>query len=123
MPAIEEKEYLIICDESDGKGRYFSNFYGGVRVAASVLDEVNARLIAARDQAGLSGEVKWGKVDKRGVEMYERLMGAFFEEVEARNIVVRIFFTQNARVPRGLEAHHHAEEYYILYYEFIKHAF
>lgn len=28
-----EKEYLIICDEPERKGKYFSNFYGGVRVA------------------------------------------------------------------------------------------
>lgn len=120
---IEEKEYLIICDESDGKGKYFSNFYGGVRVAASVLDEVNARLTAARNEVGLNGEVKWSKVDRRCVDMYEHLMVAFFKEIETRNVVARIMFTQNALVASGLEAHHYAEQYYILYYEFIKHAF
>jgi hypothetical protein len=32
-------------------------------------------------------------------------------------------FTQNTVVPRGLTERHHEERYFILYYQFIKHAF
>ena len=27
---MTEKEYIIFCDESDKRGKYYSNFYGGV---------------------------------------------------------------------------------------------
>jgi len=120
---IAEKEYLIICDESERKGKYFSNFYGGVRVGMSQLDGVNARLKAKKTELGLTSEVKWKKTDASVVERYEELIAAFFDEVEAGRVIGRIVFTQNARVARGLTPEHFEEEYYILYYQFIKHGF
>lgn len=114
---------MILCDESDRKGKFYSNFYGGVRIGASKLLGVNHRLAVARKEAGLSGELKWGKVDQRSTSLYERVIAAFFDEMEAGNLVMRVMFTKNAFVPRGLTREQHTEEYYILYYEFIKHCF
>ena len=37
-------EYQIFCDESVKRGKYFSNFYGGVLVNSRDLRRVEARL-------------------------------------------------------------------------------
>jgi hypothetical protein len=51
-----EREYIFFCDESDRKGLFFSNFYGGVRVGASELTAVNAALLARKQALGLTSE-------------------------------------------------------------------
>ena len=121
MPS--EKEYLIICDESDRKGPFFSNFYGGVRIGASHLRPVTQRLQQVKRDLGLQNEVKWAKTDAKIVSRYEVMMRAFFDEIAAGRLVMRVMFTQNALVPKGLTEQHHAEGYYILYYQFLKHGF
>lgn len=118
-----EREYIFFCDESDRKGPFFSNFYGGVRVGASELTAVNAALLARKQALGLTSEVKWEKTDATNVERYEKMMRAFFEAVQAHSLAVRVMFTQNVHVPRGLTEAHVADAYYILYYQFLKHAF
>ena len=55
---MPEKEYVIFCDESDRRGKFYSNFYGGVRVPASFLDATNATLAAKKRQLGLTSEIK-----------------------------------------------------------------
>jgi len=77
----------------------------------------------ARASAGLTGELKWGKVDQKSVELYARVMVAFFDEMQSGNLVMRVMFTKNSSVPVGLTQEHHDEGYYILYYEFLKHCF
>lgn len=47
----------------------------------------------------------------------------FFEFVKANKIKVRIMFRQNAQVPQNLTREHEENEYFLLYYQFIKHAF
>ena len=118
-----EKEYLIICDESDRRGAYYSNFYGGVRVGGRALSAVETALTAHKQKLGLTSEVKWEKADLKMVERYEKMTEAFFDEVAAGRLFVRIMFTQNARVAQGLTPEHYDESYYILYYQFLKHAF
>ena len=120
---IEHKEYLIFCDESVGKGEYFSNFYGGVRIGSSSLSGVLTRLNLARSTAGLTGEVKWSKTDAKCVARYEHIMSAFFNEISWGNIVARIMFTANCDIPVGLTQEHHNQRYFILYYQFLKHCF
>ena len=123
LPVLSEKEYLIICDESDRKGPFFSNFYGGVRIGASQLQSVTQRLQLKKLSLGLQSEVKWAKADATTVARYETMMSAFFDEIAAGRLVMRVMFTQNALVPKGLTEQHHAEGYYILYYQFLKHGF
>ena len=118
-----EREYIFFCDESDRKGPYYSNFYGGVRVAASHLNPVNHVLLARKQALGLTSEVKWEKTDATNVERYEQMMVAFFHEVTNRSLAVRVMFTQNIHVARGLTERQVEDAYYILYYQFLKHAF
>ncbi len=118
-----EKEYVLFCDESDRHGAFFSNFYGGVRVGARHLNQVNRDLLAERTALGLTSEVKWEKTDLQMVTRYETMMHAFFGQVAAGRVFVRIMFTQNVHVPVGLTPEHQAEAYYILYYQFLKHGF
>ncbi len=38
-----DHQYIIFCDESERKGKYCSNFYGGVIVSAKDYDAVTAK--------------------------------------------------------------------------------
>jgi len=119
----EEREYLLFCDESDRRGEYFSNFYGGVLVGASQFDRIHQRLAGCCEALNLTSEIKWSKISEPYAPKYCKLIDAFFEAMMAGHLKVRIMFTQNARVPTGLTAEHRDKEYFILYYHFIKRAF
>ena len=123
MIPLHEKEYLIFCDESDRRGRYYSNFYGGVRVAASQLAPVEAALNAKKAALGLNSEIKWQKVGADVVERYEQFMREFFDQIAAGRVCMRVMFTQNAQVPTGLTREQEEESYFRLYYQFLKHGF
>ena len=116
-------EYVIYTDESEKDGKYYSNFYGGVLVASTDLQPVIARLEARKAELNLHREVKWQKVTENYLEKYKGLMDAFYDEVAAGLIKIRIMFTQNMIVPTGLTSEQRREGYHRLYYQFIKHAF
>lgn len=118
-----EKEYILFCDESDREGLFFSSFYGGLLVGASQYQTVTDRLNAVKAAQNLRGEVKWQKVTESYRSKYEALMSAFFDEVAAGRVKVRIMFRQNARKPRGLSDEQREIGYWLLYYQFVKHAF
>jgi len=71
----------------------------------------------------LLGEVKWQKVTATYLTKYELLVNAFFDEIEAGRLKVRIMFRQNAHEPLGLTDEQRELSYYLLYYQFVKHAF
>jgi Protein of unknown function (DUF3800) len=116
-------EYIIYCDESDEKGTYFSNFYGGALVRSEHLTEGVAMLQACKAAQNLHREVKWTRVTEHYANKYIALLDVFFDLVKADKIKVRIMFTQNTVVAKGLTQRHVNEKYFILYYQFIKHAF
>lgn len=116
-------EYVIYCDESEEKGRYYSNFYGGVLVPSTHLEEIGATIAARKAELNFSGEVKWSKITEAYSEKYIELMDTFFDFVRGDKLKVRIMFTQNRNIPKGLTKRHIDEKYFILYYQFIKHAF
>jgi len=118
-----EREYLVFCDESDKRGKYFSNFYGGVLVGASQYPRITERLNGLKDELRIFGEVKWGKVTEQYLDRYSALMSAFFEEIAAGHARIRVMFTKNTYIPQGLTREQKEHEYYLLYYQFIKHAF
>ncbi len=118
-----EKEYIVFCDESEKKGMYYSNFYGGVIVGATQLNGVNLRLENARSIAGIESEVKWEKTSPYDVERYKILIAAYFDEIKAGHLRTRIMYRQNAFVASGLSPDHYRDEYFILYYQFLKHGF
>lgn len=116
-------EYVIYTDESDKKGKYYSNFYGGVLVRSPDLLPMIDRLERCKAKLNLYKEVKWQKVTENYLEKYKGLMDAFFDEVAAGRAKVRIMFTQNQFIPTGLSPEQRRAEYHMLYYQFIKHAF
>lgn len=120
---MSDKEYILFCDESDRHGKYYSNFYGGVMVGASQYQRITTRLNAIKDTLHLHGEVKWEKVTEVYLEKYQQLIQVFFEEVASGNLRVRIMFRQNAHIPQNLNRSQVELEYFMLYYQFIKHAF
>ncbi len=123
MTPLTEKEYLLFCDESDRRGPFYSNFYGGVRVPASQLAEVDSALRQARTHLGLTSEIKWEKVGPGIVDRYQHFISVFFDQLIARRAFMRMMFTHNARVAVGLTRDQLSESYYLLYYQFLKHGF
>lgn len=67
--------------------------------------------------------MKWQRVTEQYLPKYVALMDAFFDLVAAGLVKVRIMFTQNANQPVNLTAEQLADEYFILYYYFFRHAF
>jgi hypothetical protein len=117
------KEYIIYSDESASFGTVFSNFYGGALIRAEHIDKVRELLADKKAELNLHGEVKWQKVSVAYLGKYKVLMDLFFDMIEEDIIKVRIMFTQNQFVPRNLSEEQKEHGYFILYYQFIKHAF
>ena len=120
---MRDKEYILFCDESDRHGKYYSNFYGGVIVGSSQYQRITDRLNHTKADLNLYQEVKWEKVTEKYLAKYEELMRIFFDEISRNNVRVRIMFRQNAHLPRGLSREQVEWEYYLLYYQFVKHGF
>jgi hypothetical protein len=116
-------EYIIYCDESEENGRYFSNFYGGALVRSTDLEQVRLRLEKRKEKLNLFREVKWTKITENYAQKYIDLLDTFFDLVQADKIKVRVMFTQNMNVAKNLTRRHIDEKYFILYYQFLKHAF
>lgn len=66
-------EYIIYADESDKRGKYFSNFYGGVLIRSEHIDEVRQRLSACKEVENLHQEIKWSKVTANYLEKYREI--------------------------------------------------
>src|SRR3990172_2625742 len=118
-----DKELIIFCDESDRRGKFYSNFYGGVLVGSSQYERITALLNQKKEELHFFGEVKWEKVSGRYLDKYRVLITSFFDKIVAKSVRVRIMFTQNAYVPVGLTKEQQEMEYFLLYYQFIKNAF
>ncbi|WP_188823986.1 DUF3800 domain-containing protein [Novosphingobium indicum] len=120
---MSDKHYIIYADESDKKGDYFSNFFGGVILAASDQKKISDELNIEKLRLGLNHEVKWQNVDASNWDRYAEFIRLYFSFVAASRLKVRVMFTQNMRVPQNLEQRHRDDQYFLLYYQFIKHAF
>ncbi|NBC25751.1 MAG: hypothetical protein GVY08_07890 [Bacteroidetes bacterium] len=117
------REYIIYADESVIKGKYYSNFYGGLLVWSTHLNEVTKALEKAKEEQNLFKEIKWQKISSGYLDKYKTVMNLFFNLVEKDLVKARIMFTQNRYVTIGLEEYHQKHDYFLLYYQFIKHAF
>lgn len=118
-----KKQYVIYADESHRKGKFYSNFYGGALVDYCKLEKISSKLNNKKYELGLLGEVKWTKVTSQYLDKYIELINFFFKYVNSNKIKIRIMFRQNALVPQNLTREHEEKEYFLLYYQFIKHAF
>lgn len=115
-------EITLWCDESISKGRFCSNFYGGAAVCSAHLVKVSEGLKNKKAALNFIGEVKWSKVTENYLQKYIDLTDLFFDYIEAREVRVRIMFTQNIHVP-VLKPEHVEHQFHLLYYQFVKHAF
>lgn len=117
------KEFVIYCDESVEKGAYYSDFYGGLLIESKDLDKVVQQLEDCKTALNLHREVKWSRVTENYLEKYKSLMDIFFEYVHTGQIKLRIMFRQSAISASNLSAYNRHHGYFLLYYQFIKHAF
>jgi hypothetical protein len=117
---VAQNEYLIFLDESEIRGTFYSNFYGGVIVGSSDYERITQMLNAKKAELNLLAEVKWGKVSAPYLDRYVALMRAFFAEVASGCLRVRIMFRQNAHKPQNLTREQIEGEYFYLYYQFVK---
>ncbi|AFY69313.1 hypothetical protein Pse7367_1015 [Thalassoporum mexicanum PCC 7367] len=118
------REHIIYCDESISNGKYFSNFYGGVLVRSCDLAIVKNSIENKKKDLNIAGEVKWSKTSSGSyLDKYIELMDTFFDLVEKNLVKVRIMFTHNIHIPTKLTVEQQQEEYFLLYYQFLKHAF
>ena len=112
---MQDKEFILFCDESDRRGKYYSNFYGGVIIGSSQYQRLTDLLNNKKADLNLYQEVKWEKVTEQYLEKYMELIRVFFEEVARGNLRIRIMFRQNAHLPQRLSYQQVDWEYYLLY--------
>ena len=117
------QRYIIYCDESDIRGAFYSHFYGGALVEASKQQSIEAELQALKDQLHIfNGEMKWQRITEPYKEKYIEFVNAVFDVIDRGDMKIRIMFTQNRWVPY-LAEYQYENEYFLLYHQFIKHAF
>lgn len=118
-------EYTIFADESDKDGKFFGNFYGAALVRSAHIDYVEHALREAKLNSNLTREIKWTKMPSKDdlFEAYRSVMDLFLDFVKRDMIKIRIMFTQNIHIPVNLTKEQRDNEYYMLYYQFMKHAF
>jgi hypothetical protein len=114
------RRYIIYCDESKNKGRFYSNFYGGALIEAADRVQIEAALVKAKE--GIKGEAKWTKVTEQDEAGYIAFASKFLELVGSGLIKMRVMFTQNIHSTDHIEYEPDAK-YFKLYYQFVKHAF
>lgn len=116
--------YYIWCDESDNEGAFYSNFYGGILIRSLDLNRVQKRLQDKVNELHIEKEeIKWQKVNKHMFSPYMELVNLIFDLLDEDLIKIRIFFRHNKYVPKYINRHQKNEEYSLLYYQFLKHAF
>ncbi|MCX8474259.1 MAG: DUF3800 domain-containing protein [Sphingomonas sp.] len=120
---MPHKRYIIFCDESDDKGRFYSNFYGGALIEASKQQKLHTELQAVKDDLNIfEGEMKWERITEPYAEKYISFVNATFDIIARGDMKIRIMFTQNRNQPI-LDEYQIGNDYFLLYYQFIKHAF
>jgi len=117
------KEYILYCDESISKGFHYSDFYGGLLISSEHIDEVKTHLDSVKLDLCIFEEIKWTKTNVFTLDKYKQMMEAFFNLVADDIIKVRIMFRQSAYMTQNLTDSQRNNRYFLLYYQFIKHAF
>lgn len=117
------REIIIYCDESDISGPHFGNFYGGLLVQSQHLAEVQQRIGDRCAALHLHDEVKWQKISAHYADKYIALMDELFDLAEEGKVKLRVMFTQNYFSPVRLSPEQRESGFFLLYYQFVKHAF
>ena len=117
------RELILYCDESDSSGKHFGNFYGGALVESKHQAEVIARLAACKLRLNLFGELKWQKITEPYAQKYIDFLEEVVALVKEGKLKIRIMFTQNYYSAHRLTSEQRENGFFLLYYQFIKHAF
>lgn len=123
LESLMAEQFIIYCDESSEKGEFCSHFYGGALVRADDRQAIEAIIAQKKAELNIAAEFKWSRVSEPYAQKYIDLMDMYFDLIEAGRIKIRIMFTQNVNVPPELPEEKVDNEYFLLYYQFIKHAF
>jgi len=116
---MAKRQYIIYCDESDKKGQFYTNFYGGALIRASDREALEGLLNSKKQELNLGKELKWQRVSSN----YLEFISYYFDFVQTGRIKVRIMFKQKLYIATGLTKEQIDDEYLRLYYQFIKHSF
>lgn len=117
------RELVLYCDESDSSGKHFANFYGGALVESKHQQEVIDRLQECKNRLNLFGELKWQKITEQYLPKYIDFVSEVFGLVSEGKLKIRIMFTQNYFSAHRLTTEQRENGFFLLYYQFIKHAF
>ena len=120
---MPRKSFTIYCDESDDKGEFYSHFYGGALVETHKVQEIEEKLNERKLSLNIHSEMKWDRVSAPYCNKYIDFMRLYFSFVRAGDIKLRMMFTQNINVLKQLPDEHIGNDYFLLYYQFVKHAF
>jgi hypothetical protein len=120
---MARQSFIIYCDESAEKGRFFSHFYGGVLINASDRQWIDRILNDQKLALNLHKELKWTRITKNYEQKYIDFIDAYFDLIKDGHIKLRIMFTQNIHTPSDLKEYQLDNQYFLLYYQMIKHAF
>lgn len=120
---MPKRQYIVYCDESAKRGRHFSNFYGGVVCAAEDQQGIESALREKKEELNLFREIKWSRITENYQDKYIQFIRTYFEYIATGRLKVRIMFTHNFHRPVNLSMEQHEKQYYLLYYQLIKHAF
>ena len=77
-----KEEYIIYCDESAKKGKFFGNFYGGAIVSGKDIDNLNKILNSEKQELNLFAEIKWSKVTESYLDKYIDIIDLFFDYIK-----------------------------------------
>jgi hypothetical protein len=117
------RELIIYCDESDISGKHFANFYGGALIESRHLSEVVSRLDACKERLHFFGEIKWQKITENYQQKYLDFVTEIFLLMAENKLKIRMMFTHNYRSAHRLTPERRENGYFLLYYQFVKHAF
>lgn len=120
---MAKRNYILYCDESSKRGTYYSNFYGGAILKAEDREAIEKILKDKKNDLNLFDELKWTKVTENYLEKYKEFIDTLFDLIDASLIKIRIMFTHNRYVANELSAEQKDNQYFLLYYQMLKHAF
>ena len=84
---------------------------------------IETRLNAAKAAQGLGAELKWTKISEAWADKYIAFIDEVFDCMDEGMLRMRVMFTQNSNKPTGLSDYQLENQYFLLYYQLIKHAF
>lgn len=117
------KEYFIYCDESSDKGKLYGSFYGGLLIPAEKVQKIEKALRDTAINQGFNSELKWQKVTLNYLEKYKNFINEVFKFISNGDIKIRIMFSKNGDIMHHADNYQREHKYFLLYYQFIKHAF